>query len=525
MASVGLMEAQIRRALVSVWDKRNLAFFAKGLAQLGVEIISTGGTAKFLRENGIECREVSQITGFPELFEGRVKTLHPKIHGGILFKRGNEEHRRQAAGAAIEPIDLVVVNLYPFEQIAGKEGARLEDAVEMIDIGGPAMVRAAAKNFESVLVVVDPNDYEEVLGRMREGSISLEMRRRLALKAFARTSSYDAAICRFLSTIEGSDLYPDFLEMRFEKAYPLRYGENPAQKAAAYRLLGRTSILDSKIHAGSKSMSYNNFLDADTAFSLIREFKDEIACAILKHNNPCGAAVGKTLVEAYERAYAGDPLSAYGGVVAFSRKVDAETAKAIGTKFIEVALAPGYDEDALEILKQKESRRLLDVSNIWDMSVERAVNFRYITGGMLYQGRNPGIYDKNAIKVVTKRQPTARELEDCYFATKIVKHTMSNAISIAKNFQLIGNGSGQMSRVDSCTIAVDKARRNGFDLNGSVAASDAFFPFRDAVDVLAKAGVSCIVQPGGSVRDEDSIKAADEYGISMIFTGRRHFKH
>ena len=520
------MGVSIRRALISVWDKRGLAPFAKELASLKIEIISSGGTAAFLRENNVPCKDVSDITGFPELFEGRVKTLHPKIHGGILFRRDKLEHAEQAAKAGIEPIDLVVVNLYPFESVAGKEGTTLKEAIENIDVGGPAMVRAAAKNYHDVVVVVDPNDYEWVAHEIKlHRGLPETKRRELSLKAFARTSSYDAAICRYLSAVGGDDLFPDYLEMRFERAYPLRYGENQSQTAAAYKILGRTSLFDSKIHAGSKAMSYNNFLDADTAFGLIREFKDETACIILKHNNPCGGAVGKTLEDAYEKAHAGDPLSAFGGVIAFSKKVDAATAKAIGTKFIEVVIAPGYDEDALEILKARESRRLLDVSNIWDMSVERAVNFRYITGGMLYQGRDPGIYDKNDVKIVTKRKPTAQELEDCYFATKFVKHTKSNAISIAKNLQLIGNGAGQTSRIDSCTIAADKARRFGFDLKGSSAASDAFFPFRDAVDALAAAGITCIAQPGGSVKDSESIDAADGHGISMIFTGRRHFKH
>ena len=520
------MAAKVKRALVSVWDKRGLAPFAKGLASLGIEIISTGGTAKFLRENGIAVKEVTDVTGFPELFGGRVKTLHPKIHGGILYRREKKEHEEQAQKNGVEAIDLVVVNLYPFEQVAGKEGTAFEDAIEMIDVGGPAMVRAAAKNHEHVIVVTDPSDYEWVGAELKKGgAIPESVRRELALKAFARTSSYDAAICRYLSAANRADLFPDFLEMRFERAYPLRYGENPSQQAAAYRILGRTSILDSKIHAGSKAMSYNNFLDADTAFGLIREFKDCTATIILKHNNPCGGAEGKTLEESYLKAHAGDPLSAFGGVIAFSRRVDAATANAIGTKFIELVLAPGYDDDALEILKQRESRRIMDVSNIWDLSVERAVNFRYITGGMLYQGRDPGIYDKGAIKVATKRKPTQAELDDAYFATKFCKHTKSNAISIAKNLQLVGNGAGQMSRVDACKIAIDKAKRFGFDLQGTTAASDAFFPFRDAVDELANAGIACIVQPGGSVRDAEAIAAADEHGISMVFTGRRHFKH
>lgn len=516
----------IKKALISVWNKTKLDYLGSELNKLGIEIISTGGTSEILKKQGIPVIEISDITGFPELFDGRVKTLHPKIHGGILYKRDQPNHLNQAKKHGIFPIDLVVINFYPFEQIAGKEDTVEKEAIEMIDIGGPALVRAAAKNYQDVVVIVDPNDYEWLIEQLKKnGQITLEEKRKLALKAFARTSSYDAAICRFLSRISKDDLFPRFLEMKFEQAYPLRYGENPSQKAAAYRIIGMTSIFDSKIYTGSKTMSYNNFLDADTAFGLIREFKDQIATVIIKHNNPCGAAEGESLVESYKKAYASDPLSAFGGIIAFSRKVDVETAKEIGNRFIEVVLAPGYDQEAIEILKQKESRRILDVSNIWDMSTERAVNFRYITGGMLYQGRDPGIYDKNAIQIPTKKKPTEAQLEDAYFATKVCKHTKSNAISIAKDLQLIGNGAGQTSRVDSCKIAIDKAKRYGFDLNGSTAASDAFFPFRDGVDELAKAGVSCIVQPGGSVRDQEIIDAADEYGISMILTGRRHFKH
>lgn len=520
------MGVSTKRALVSVWDKAGLAQFASELAKLGVEIISTGGTAKFLRENGIKVREVADVTGFPELFEGRVKTLHPKIHGGILHMRGKPSHVEQAKKNGIEPIDIVIVNLYPFEQVAGREGVKEEEAVENIDVGGPAMVRAAAKNFENVAVVVEPADYEWIAKTLKEkGGLSIKERRELALKAFARTSSYDAAICRYFSAVNDSELYPDFLEMRFERAYSLRYGENPSQKAAAYRILGRSSIFDSRVHEGSKVMSYNNFLDASSAFSLIREFKDETATVILKHNNPCGGAEGKTLEESYLRAHASDPESSFGGIVAFSRKLDSATAKAIGTKYIEVILAPGYEPEALEILKQKESRRILDVSNLWDMSQERAVEFRYIVGGMLYQGRDPGIYDKSAITVATKKKPSAEQLEDAYFATKFSKHIKSNAIAIAKGRQLVGVGAGQMSRVDACNIAIEKAKRHGFELAGTTASSDAFFPFRDGIDSLAKAGIGCIVQPGGSVRDAEVIAAADEYGIAMVFTGRRHFKH
>jgi len=516
----------IKRALVSVWDKKGVAAFAKRLSACGVEIISTGGTAKHLRENGVGVREVSDLTGFPEMFEGRVKTLHPKIHGGILYRRGHAEDVAQAQKNAVEGIDLVAVNLYPFEQVAGKEGAKYDEAVEMIDVGGPAMVRAAAKNHESVAVVVDPKDYDWVAAAVEKGGeIPLKERRELALKAFARTSSYDAAICRYLSGALKDDLFPDFLEMKFERAYGLRYGENPSQQAAAYRILGRASIFDSVIYAGSKLMSYNNFLDASSAFSLIREFKDEVATVILKHNNPCGGAEGRTLEESYARAHASDPESSFGGIVAFSRRLDVATAKAIGTKYFEVILAPGFEPEALEILKQRETRRILDVSNLWGQSAERAVEFRYIVGGMLYQGRGPGIYDKGAIKVVTKKQPTAEQLEDCYFATKFSKHIKSNAIAIAKNRQLVGVGAGQMSRVDACNIAVQKALRHGFDLRGTSAASDAFFPFPDGIEALATAGVECVVHPGGSVKDAEVIAAADRLGVAMVFTGRRHFKH
>jgi phosphoribosylaminoimidazolecarboxamide formyltransferase/IMP cyclohydrolase len=520
------MPDKIKRALVSVWDKRGLQKFATELARCGIEIISTGGTAKFLKEKGLPVREISDLTGFPELFEGRVKTLHPKVHGGILFRRDSNEHVAQAKKNGVEAIDLVVVNLYPFEQVAGRESTTLQEAIENIDIGGPAMLRAAAKNHQHVAVVVEPEDYDAVAAEIaKSGSIPETMMRSLALKAFARTSSYDAAICRYLSEKHGVDEFPDFLEMRFERAYDLRYGENPSQKATAYRILGRTSIFESRIYEGSKKMSYNNFLDASSAFSLIREFKDEVATVILKHNNPCGGAEGRTLEESYMRAHQSDPESSFGGIVAFSRRLDVATAKAIGSKYLEVILAPGFEPEALEILKQKESRRILDVTNLWDMSAERAVEFRYIVGGMLYQGRDPGIYDKAATKVVTKRQPTSEQLEDAYFASKFTKHIKSNAIAIARERQLVGVGAGQMSRVDACNIAIDKARRHGFALEGTVASSDAFFPFRDGIDALAKAGIACVVQPGGSVKDPEVIAAADELGISMVFTGRRHFKH
>lgn len=515
---------EVRRALISVHGKEGIADFCRGLSALGIEIISTGGTARELKKAKVKVREVSDVTGFPEILGGRVKTLHPKIHGGILFKRGEKEHEAQVKRGKIGAIDLVAVNLYPFEKTAAS-GVGMQKVIEEIDIGGPTLIRAAAKNFKHVIVVVDPKDYGRVLGMLQRGGVDEKTRLFLMQKAFERTAAYDAAISAHFAQKGAEGEFPEKFSMSFEEAYPLRYGENPHQKAVAYRRVGRVSLFDAKVHSG-KQMSYNNFLDADSALGLILEFKeDEPTTVIIKHNNPCGGASAGTLCDSYRLAHASDPESAFGSIIAFNRKVDVATANAIGNKFVEVVLAPGFEERALEKLKQKPSRRILDVTKLFEIANMRKVNYRNITGGMLYQQADDVVYDVQGAKVVTKRKPTQEQQRDMYFAMKFAKHTKSNAIVFARNSQVVGVGAGQMSRIDSCHIAIDKAKRAGFEIGGSCCASDAFFPFRDTLDALANAGVVALVQPGGSVRDSEVIKAADGHGIAMVFTGVRHFKH
>ena len=513
---------RIKRALVSVSDKRGIVEFARGLSRLGIEIISTGGTAKLLQENGLKIISVADFTGTPEMFEGRVKTLHPLIYAGLLYKRGVKKHEEEARRLGIKRIDMVVANFYPFERVVAKKGVSIEEAIENIDIGGLAMVRAGAKNFENVVVVVEPHDYSGILKELRK-SRDIARNRRLSLmaKAFGRTCEYDWAIGRYFSLKKEKE-FPDFLDLRFQKVYPLRYGENPHQRGAAYRLLGQVSLVDAKIHSG-KEMSYNNFLDSDAALGLISEFKGETATVIVKHTSPCGGAVGKTLAESYEKAFSTDPLSAFGGVIAFSKRVDLETAEAIGNRFVEIIIAPGYERNALRELKKRERRRILDVSNLFEVEKYRRKSFRHITGGMLYQDEDRSLY--NGSKVVTKRKPTKEEMKGLLFGMKFAKHTKSNAVIILTTDQLVGVGAGQMSRIDACRIAIDKARRNEFKLEGTVSASDAFLPFRDVVDELGKAGITAIVQPGGSRNDEEVINAANGYGMAMVFTGIRHFRH
>ncbi len=507
----------VKRALVSVYDKAGIADFCRELHKLGVEILSTGGTAKELKSAGIPVTEISEFTGSPEIFEGRVKTLHPKVHGGILYRR--KEHATEATKHGIKPIDMVVVNLYPFEKTIAKPGSSKQEIIENIDIGGPAMIRSAAKNFESVTVVVDPGDYGSLLEELRgKKDFSSETRRRLMEKAFARTAEYDWAISSYFS--KGDD-FPKMFELRFKKAFPLRYGENPHQKATAYALLGGSSIFHAPVYSDEK-MSYNNYLDADAAFGLISEFTGENACAIIKHTNPCGGALGKTLREAYERALQTDPLSAYGGIIAFGKRVDRATAEAIGDKFVEVILAPGYDQDAMGLLRQKKRRRIIDTSVLIDME---KYNYRRVFGGLLAQEKDSVIFNKKELKVVSKKKPTKRELEDLEFATKFVKHTKSNALIIAKDLQVLGVGAGQMSRVDSCKTSITKAKEAGFDLKGSVVSSDAFLPFRDTLDEYAKVGATALLEPGGSIRDVEVIHAADLHGMALVFSGVRHFKH
>lgn len=508
----------VKRAIVSVYDKTGVADFCRELQAMGFEILSTGGTARELKAAGILVTEVSDFTGSPEVFGGRVKTLHPRIHGGILHRR--KEHKQEAEKHGIAPIDIVVVNLYPFEKTITKKDATLEQIIEDIDIGGPAMVRSAAKNFESVAVIVDPHDYPHIILELKEKrEISQETRRRLMEKAFARTAEYDWAIASYFGNKEG---FPELFEQRFKRAVELRYGENPHQKATAYSLLGSPSIFDAPVYSDEK-MSYNNYLDADSAFSLISEFKGENACAILKHTNPCGGALGKSLKEAYERALQTDPLSAYGGIIAFGKKLDRETAEAIGDRFVEVILAPGYEKEALELLRKKKKRRLMDISGL--IGTESSRSYRWLLGGMLAQERDSAIFDRSSLRTLSKKKPSKQELDDLEFGTKFVKHTKSNALIIAKDGQVLGVGAGQMSRVDSCKISISKAREAGFDLTGSVVSSDAFLPFRDTLDEYAKVGISALLEPGGSIRDKEVIEAADQHGIALVFSGVRHFKH
>ncbi len=513
------------RALISVFDKTGLIDLARALKRHGVEIISSGGTAATLRKADLPVIDVSAYTGAPEMFGGRVKTLHPKIHGGILFQRDKKEDVEEAARHHILPIDLVVVNLYPFEKVTAAVGVSEAEAIENIDIGGVALIRAAAKNFGHVAVVVDPLDYPGLMRDMdeNEGRIHETKRRNLMIKAFERTSHYDWAISRHFGG-EGSEKFPHRMKMVFERAYPLRYGENPHQQAAAYRQVGQRSLFDARIFSG-KQMSYNNFLDADSALHLVREFWGQNACAIIKHNNPCGVALGASLKEAYQRAHAADPLSSFGGIVAFSRRLDLDTAQAIGTQYLEVILAPGYEPAALELLKKKPSRRILDISDLFAPVRPGDVGFRAITGGMLYQQEDSEVYDQRKAVVVTQRSPTPAEWDDLRFAMIVAKHTKSNAITIVRGGQTVGVGAGQMSRIDSTRIAISKARSNNFDLLGCVAASDAFLPFDDTLVELAEAGVTVLGQPGGSVNDEAVIKSADERHLAMVFTGVRHFKH
>lgn len=488
--------------------------FARVLQDLGVEIISTGGTARVLREAGLEVRDVSQVTGFPEMMDGRVKTLHPRIHGGILAIRGKADHMSAAREHGIPLIDMVVVNLYPFEETVRKGGG-LEEAVENIDIGGPAMVRSAAKNFENVAVIVDPADYGWVAEELRRtGEISDESRRRLAIKAFSHTARYDAVIADYLRGALGGEDFPEVINLSYVRREVLRYGENPHQRAVLYVDGGGGGIAGAKVLQG-KQLSFNNYTDLDSAWELVLEF-DEPSAAVIKHGNPCGVASAESPAEAYRRARDCDPVSAYGGVVGVNRVVDGSTASEIASTFIEAVVAPGYSGEALEVLGRKPNMRVLEAAGR-----PGGLQYRQVSGGMLVQDPDDRLFT-GEMKVVTKRAPTDAELSDLIFAWKVAKHVRSNAIVIARGRQAVGIGAGQMSRVDSADIAIRKA---GERSRNSVMASDGFIPFTDTVEMAAKAGVTAIIQPGGSVRDPEVIRAADEFGISMVFTGTRHFRH
>jgi phosphoribosylaminoimidazolecarboxamide formyltransferase/IMP cyclohydrolase len=505
-------------ALLSVSDKTGLVDFARGLTELGWDLVSTGGTARALRDAGLTVRDISELTGFPEMMDGRVKTLHPKVHGGLLGKRADPAHREAMAAHGIEPIDLVAVNLYPFRETAARPNVSPDDVIEQIDIGGPSMVRSAAKNFADVTVVVDPADYPRVLDALREGG-DPALRRSLAGKAYAHTGAYDAAIAEWFTRLEG-ERFPAVLAMGFERAQSLRYGENPDQRAAFY-VERKGAGLAGLVQRGGKELSFNNLLDLEGALLAADSFGDEICCAIIKHTTPCGLAIGTTPLDAYRKALACDPVSAFGSVIAFTAPVDELAAEAISSLFVECIVAPQFADGAVEILGRKKNLRVLEGTAHWPPD---ALDFKRVRGGILLQ-EPPTSPGKSKWEVVTRRTPTPEEEQDLRFAWCAVGTVKSNAILLARGGATIGIGAGQMSRVDAAFVAVHKARQVGHDTNGAALGSDAFFPFRDGVDQAADAGVTAIVQPGGSVRDAEVIAAADEKGIAMVFTGKRQFRH
>ncbi len=509
---------RVRNALISVWDKTGLEDFARGLRELGVQLLSSGGTARFLRERGIEVREVSELTGFPELLDGRVKTLHPFIHAGILARRDLPSHLETLRERGIPTIDLVAVNLYPFRETVGRPGVGLEEALENIDIGGPALIRAAAKNYRDVVVVVRPERYGEILRELREkGDVSEEKRLELAVEAFAHTSSYDSHILSYLSGLLPGGGLPPFLVLGYRKACDLRYGQNPHQRGALYVGEEVWGLAGARLHQG-KELSFNNLLDLDAALDLLAEFQETTA-VVIKHTNPCGLACDPDVRRAYVKARECDPLSAFGGVVGINREVTRETAEEITSTFIEAVVAPSYEPEALEVMRRKPNMRVLELP-----SLERrpGLRFKQIAGGLLVEEEDSLLLAPERMKVVTKREPTEEEMEQLLFAWKVVKHVKSNAIVVAKDKQAVGVGAGQTSRVDSTEIALRKA---GPRAKGAVLASDAFFPFPDSVQKAAEAGITAIIQPGGSIRDQEVIREADRHGMAMVFTGIRHFKH
>ncbi|PXB14639.1 bifunctional phosphoribosylaminoimidazolecarboxamide formyltransferase/IMP cyclohydrolase [Vibrio parahaemolyticus] len=524
----------IRRALISVSDKTGIVEFAQALVERGVDILSTGGTARLLAEQGIAVTEVSDYTGFPEMMDGRVKTLHPKVHGGVLGRRGQDDDVMAKHG--INPIDMVVVNLYPFAETVAKDGCTLADAVENIDIGGPTMVRSAAKNHKDVTIVVNASDYDRVIAEMdaNDKSLTLETRFDLAIAAFEHTAAYDGMIANYFGTMvpsygenkEGDEesKFPRTFNQQFEKKQDMRYGENSHQAAAFYvEANPQEASVSTARQIQGKALSYNNIADTDAALECVKEF-NEPACVIVKPANPCGVALGKDILEAYNRAYQTDPTSAFGGIIAFNQELDAETATAIVERqFVEVIIAPSVSAEAIEVVAAKKNVRLLECGE-WSTKTT-GFDVKRVNGGLLVQDRDQGMVSLDDLKVVSKRQPTEEELKDALFCWKVAKYVKSNAIVYAKGDMTIGVGAGQMSRVYSAKIAGIKAADEGLEVAGSVMASDAFFPFRDGIDAAAEAGIKCVIQPGGSMRDDEVIAAADEHGMAMIFTGMRHFRH
>jgi phosphoribosylaminoimidazolecarboxamide formyltransferase/IMP cyclohydrolase len=518
-------QIRIQRALLSVSDKTGVVDFAKALASHGVELLSTGGTAKLLAAAGLPVIEVGDYTGFPEMMDGRVKTLHPKVHGGILARRDIPEHVAAMKQHGIPPIDMVVVNLYPFAQTVAKPGCRMEDAIENIDIGGPAMVRASAKNHAFVAIVTDPADYAGLAKKLAAGGgrLGFADRYALAAKAFSHTAEYDGMISSWLTARDAKGAaraFPDRLNLQYELAQTLRYGENPHQSAAFYveREPARGTLSRFRQLQG-KELSYNNIADADAAWECCRTF-DVPACVIVKHANPCGVAIAQSPLEAYRRAFLTDPTSAFGGIIAFNLPVDGPTAEAVSKQFVEVVIAPSYDEAAKKVFAARQNVRLLAIATDKDLN---RLDMKRVGGGLLVQ--TPDAFDVSELRFVTRRKPTEAEMNDLVFAFRVAKFVKSNAIVFCGGGMTLGVGAGQMSRVDSTRIASIKAKNNGLSLAGSVAASDAFFPFRDGLDVVAKAGARAVIQPGGSVRDGEVIAAADEHGLAMVFTGMRHFRH
>ncbi len=507
-------------ALISVSDKTGLLPFAEGLTKLGWDLVSTGGTAKALRAEGLKVTEVSDLTGFPEILDGRVKTLHPNVHGGLLARRDDPEHMRVAAEHGIAPIDLVAVNLYPFQATASKPDVSPEEVIENIDIGGPSMLRSAAKNFASVTVVVDPSDYTRVLATLEAEHDDLDLRRRLAEKVYSHTAAYDSAIAYWFAC-ERNEEFPERAILSMSKALTLRYGENPDQRAAFY-IENPGKGLANLVQKGGKDLSFNNFLDLEGALLATDAFVGETCCAIVKHTTPSGLATGNTALEAYRKALACDPLSAFGSVISFTVPVDAETAEAVSSLFVECVVAPSFDDEALEILGRKKNLRVLAGRASWN---KHALDYKRVRGGFLLQERAQPLTEIGDWTVVTRRQPTDEERVNLTFAWRAVGSVKSNAILLARDGATIGIGAGQMSRVDAAFLAVHKAKTAGHETQGAVLGSDAFFPFRDGIDQAAEAGITAIVQPGGSVKDDDVIAAADEHGIAMVFTAQRQFRH
>jgi phosphoribosylaminoimidazolecarboxamide formyltransferase/IMP cyclohydrolase len=546
----------IKRALISVSDKTGIAEFAKELEQAGIEIISTGGTAKTLSDAGVKVVNVSDITGFPECLDGRVKTLHPKIHGGLLAIRNNPEHMKQIKELGIEPIDMVIINLYPFKKTILKENTTLEEAIENIDIGGPTMIRAAAKNYQDVVVIVDPADYKSVADEIRQsGDVSLQNKFKLACKVFEHTCHYDTLIAGYLrkQQIQGDlfdsmsssrdnnscdcnssgcscndnecgevSIFPDTLTLTFEKVQDMRYGENPHQKAVFYKEIGKNKgCLTNARQLHGKELSFNNINDTNGALDLLKEF-DEPTIVAVKHANPCGVASAENIYEAYLKAYEADPVSIFGGIVAANREIDAKTAEEIHKIFVEIVIAPSFSKEALDILTKKKNIRILELDDISTKLPKNAYDMKKVSGGLLVQERDSELINMDDIKYITDKRPDNKQMEDLIFALKVVKHTKSNAIVVVKDKQTVGIGPGQANRVTSAKIALDYAKEKA---KGAVLASDAFFPFPDWVEPAASAGIKAVIQPGGSIRDQESIDACNEKGIAMVFTGMRHFKH